>query len=721
MIINNTPENNAVLSNVFGTSEFRIRNSAKAFKILSDGLYSNKIRAIIRELSCNAVDSHVAAGCADRPFDVHLPNILAPWFSIRDYGVGLNHEQVINIYTTYFESTKTASNDFIGALGLGSKSPFSYTENFTVTAVKDGVCGMYTAFINEQGVPSIALMSSMPTDAANGVEVKFSVNSGDVRKFRDESLEVYQWFAQPPQVSGWDEFAASLNKVRFQYTERNLIPGVHVIDTGKKYASGSYAVMGNIAYPIDVPNAGENLGSLERLLQCNLVMHFDIGELDFQASREGLSYNAQTNQNIQQRLEQLNAVLLDQLTDRVSQVSNVWEKFWLLRSLNEQNIWKSAIAAYAQKNPQVAFNVRTDYGTCVESNQFTLTLDQLAEWNIHLARFYKHSGYSTWSLRDQSPTSKWDPFKSQNVIVGWVFDLRKKQKFVENDTRVGAVQRAKYHARQVNLDDLVTVLEPVDRNKPMNVAAFYAAIHNPPQQMICKVSELSQKPRKTREKSSGVVNIMSLQKRGSGGYAARNEMIWRAAGELSQFKTDAEFYYIPMHGYELVSDHGIRDVKTLYNHIYESGLFNQVTIHGVRKADLNAVQSLPNWINIEQHLVKTLTNFDFNIAGNLFENSIDCYEKLRYHRAVSTLNPQSPYRQLSEKLKFSSVLNINAMHLTALYQLFKIQSPVDSQIAQLRAEATQVLNRYPLLRHIRDDYNLNRVAVMEYINLIDQK
>jgi HSP90 family molecular chaperone len=184
MILNNAPQNEAILSNVGQVGEFRIRNSAKAFSILSSGLYANKIRAIIRELSCNAVDSHTSAGKLSTPFDVHLPNSLEPWFSIRDYGTGLTHDQVTNLYTTYFESTKTDSNAFIGALGLGSKSPFSYTDNFTVTAVKDGVRGIYTAFINEMGVPSIALMTQGETTEPNGVEVKFSVNDrSDYQKF----------------------------------------------------------------------------------------------------------------------------------------------------------------------------------------------------------------------------------------------------------------------------------------------------------------------------------------------------------------------------------------------------------------------------------------------------------------------------------------------------------------------------------------------------------
>lgn len=170
MIVNSAPAFEAEIGNAGVVSEFKIRASAKAFAILSSGLYSNKIRAVIRELSTNAVDSHVAAGKKTTPFDVHLPNTLEPHFSIRDYGTGLSDEQVNKIYTTYFESTKSDSNDYVGALGLGSKSPFSYTDNFTITAIKDGIKGVYTAFINGQGVPSIAKMASEEAVSADAVK-----------------------------------------------------------------------------------------------------------------------------------------------------------------------------------------------------------------------------------------------------------------------------------------------------------------------------------------------------------------------------------------------------------------------------------------------------------------------------------------------------------------------------------------------------------------------
>ncbi len=43
---------------VQSASGFTIAQTSKMFKILSDSLYSDKVMAVIRELSTNAYDSH---------------------------------------------------------------------------------------------------------------------------------------------------------------------------------------------------------------------------------------------------------------------------------------------------------------------------------------------------------------------------------------------------------------------------------------------------------------------------------------------------------------------------------------------------------------------------------------------------------------------------------------------------------------------------------------
>ncbi len=105
---------------------------------LIDDLYSDKIATPIRELWTNAFDSHIMAGCAAKSFRCQLPNAKTPTFMVRDYGVSLTHEQVMVLYTTVFRSTKERTNAQVGQLGLGSKSPFCYTDAFSVVAYMDG-------------------------------------------------------------------------------------------------------------------------------------------------------------------------------------------------------------------------------------------------------------------------------------------------------------------------------------------------------------------------------------------------------------------------------------------------------------------------------------------------------------------------------------------------------------------------------------------------------
>ena len=72
-------ESTITKSNAIGTTtEFKIKTSATAFKILSEGLYSNKIGSMVRELICNAYDAHCAAGTKDTPIDVELPMVTNP-------------------------------------------------------------------------------------------------------------------------------------------------------------------------------------------------------------------------------------------------------------------------------------------------------------------------------------------------------------------------------------------------------------------------------------------------------------------------------------------------------------------------------------------------------------------------------------------------------------------------------------------------------------------
>ena len=257
-------------------AQFKMKASRKAFQILSD-LYSDKPLAIVRELGCNASDSMTASGQSDKPFHIHLPNALEPWLTIQDFGTGISHENIYNIYTTYFESTKTNTNSQIGCLGLGSKSPFCYTDNFTITSMHNGEKRIYNAYFNAANMPTISLMSSEKTKDGNGVAIQIPIKSSNFGDFSHAVYKAFRFFDVKPTISGgkidWDE-------IKPDFTG-SFWKSFHKLNQ-------SFAIMGGVTYPIETYKVdGDHYDILRK---AGLVIKFEIGEIDFTPSRESISY-----------------------------------------------------------------------------------------------------------------------------------------------------------------------------------------------------------------------------------------------------------------------------------------------------------------------------------------------------------------------------------------------------------------------------------------------
>lgn len=303
-------EDRQIMTNVNNSSGFTIQNNAKMFSILSSGIYEDPIRAIIRELSCNAIDSHIEAGKGDTPFRVKLPSRFDPRLQIEDYGIGLDHEGVTQLYTTYGMSTKTSSNDVIGALGLGSKTPFSYSETFSIRARKDGTERWYNAYIGNEGFPSISMLSEQTTEEPNGVMIEVAVKESDCNRFREKAIDVYSVFKITPDGLP-DSVQHTIKNTSVKLYESFDVVGYHTIRSDQM---NIFAVMGNIAYRIPLDVVGRVRGDLLNFVKMkhgerqSVYLPFDIGELDIAASRESLSFSEteddRTHVAIQNRLDE---------------------------------------------------------------------------------------------------------------------------------------------------------------------------------------------------------------------------------------------------------------------------------------------------------------------------------------------------------------------------------------------------------------------------------
>ena len=303
------------------TRSYTIAATGKAFRNLMDGLYGRKIEAVVREIATNAYDSHTQAGYPHRAFEVRLPTYLKPHFTVRDYGVGMGHEQVLDRYSTLFESTKDTSNDQVGMLGLGSKSPFAYTDGFTLRCWDGEVRRTYSSYLGDGGVPLISVADISPSAEPTGVEVSFPVKNGDYHAFTDAAKRVFKGFPTIP-VGLPAEVTAGLHPVPtrsgdgWALVDFKYLPQTHVV----------WALQGCVYYPVEAEQLEGELAKKFGYNSYQILLDFPVGELEFTPGRETLSYTPGTVDNINKRFKAFQEAISIDFEDHFSGCTTDWER-----------------------------------------------------------------------------------------------------------------------------------------------------------------------------------------------------------------------------------------------------------------------------------------------------------------------------------------------------------------------------------------------------------
>lgn len=308
-------------------STMSIQMDGTAFKILSDGLYQNKIGSIVRETYSNVLDSHIAAGKQDTPGYIKLPNALDPTFKVRDEGIGLDEQGVMEVATTYFSSTKRTSNDAVGGFGLGFKSPFAYTDQWTIVAIKDGIKRTFSAYMDPNGMPQVAMLASEETDDVNGVEVSIPVNLEDCTRFATEVAEQLSYFDPRPIITGG----------QVEWPEREVVLSgdgwaVYKSKWGFRYETDWYAKIGPVAYEIDKSELG--WGPLSAFMECSGIIEFEVGDITPTPSREGLQYTPDAVALLNKRFEAIKEHIAPSAAKEISKCSTYWEAVKTFRPIH---------------------------------------------------------------------------------------------------------------------------------------------------------------------------------------------------------------------------------------------------------------------------------------------------------------------------------------------------------------------------------------------------
>ncbi|ULA51711.1 hypothetical protein RPN226_gp062 [Escherichia phage vB_EcoM-RPN226] len=295
-----TTEKETILGNGSKSKAFSITASPKVFKILSSDLYTNKIRAVVRELITNMIDAHALNGNPEK-FIIQVPGRLDPRFVCRDFGPGMSDFDIQGddnspgLYNSYFSSSKAESNDFIGGFGLGSKSPFSYTDTFSITSYHKGEIRGYVAYMDGDG-PQIkpTFVKEMGPNDKTGIEIVVPVEEKDFRNFAYEVSYIMRPFKDLAIINGLDREIDYFPDFDNYY---GVNPERYWPDRG-----GLYAIYGGIVYPIDGVIRDRNWLSIRN--EVNYIK-FPMGSLDIAPSREALSLDDRTRKNIIERVKEL--------------------------------------------------------------------------------------------------------------------------------------------------------------------------------------------------------------------------------------------------------------------------------------------------------------------------------------------------------------------------------------------------------------------------------
>ena len=600
---------NVVSNTLPNTTQYSIKASAKAFKILSDGLYSDKIAAPIRELSTNAYDAHVAKGNINTPFDVHLPSVAEPWFSIRDYGIGMSKQELQTTYTTYFDSNKTHSNDFVGCMGLGSKTPFTLSDAFTVTSVKDGKKTTVINYLDED-VPNFSIISEEDTDEASGTEIKFTPTEANTYdKLRESAQRILGYFDVIPNLT----IGSTKEEVKVP-TKRLEGKDWYYVDSQLAH-SDSIILMGNVAYPFNFCDVSDDFekkygwsNSYEyRRLVSNLVFRVPIGNLDITASREEIGWTSEGREYMVNFVERVNNEIKDIMNEQLNDCENFWDARILFNSMvgyNEEYYSDidrngSGSIGHFKWTEQLSWNgidVSERYGD-VSKNPNLEKMDYRLFWLGSPKRNRYHGA---------------DKVNRRSDVHGIIpFDAD--VEFFQNDLPTGSVSRVNHYVRE-NKNKVVLMF-----NEFTNKERKYLKLIGYPNK-IRVTSELEKPPSNRNTSTTTKDNVIAYEK--TDDYAWNPAGNWSSEEEIA-LNTKDTIYYVPIRNWKVYfhdSEYSNTcKLDTLLGKVIEQ---DDVKIYGIKYAQTKKLAKYENFKNVFDVISDYIESSFKNKTGSLYQSVV---------------------------------------------------------------------------------------------------
>jgi hypothetical protein len=369
-------------------------------QMLSKNLYSDDIGSTIRECASNALDSHRRAGVKD-PIVVSFKESSSYnyEFSVEDFGIGLDADDVKNIISKYGKSTKRNSATELGMMGLGFKAPLAYSSSFYFVCRKDGIERKYMMYEGED-VNTIDLLYETPTTERNGVKVIVPVKYQDQYQFRRKIKEQLCYFEDvyfdvPSDSSIHNEFIISRHP-DFQFSELSEANRLHLC-------------LDNVYYPLDFDKIGV------KSIDFPIALRFSLTDGIYPTpNRESIRYTQEAKEIIKAKLSDVADYFINKYNEGVESgcdirsMINHLEKSGRYIDFNGSSINIDDLSEYATvqlKDPQLEGISLIDFPTFYSSRRQYLLEDFSPKFYLHNKRMTDATKGYNWYWKPQSLSS----------------------------------------------------------------------------------------------------------------------------------------------------------------------------------------------------------------------------------------------------------------------------------------------------------------------------
>lgn len=722
-------------SGVISSNTFAIDGSnPMAYEILSSRIYTKPIHAIVREISCNAYDAHVVAGNVETPFEVHLPNALAPYFSVKDYGTGLSPEQVGNLYTVYFRSDKTKSNNVIGCYGLGCKTPYSYSDVFEVIVRYNGKRYMYSMFKNENGIPQHSLLGTFDTDEPNGVEVKVPVHFRDFHSFCEAAQAQLRYFDVQPKVAGSTYAPTEFPKSSFR--------GSNWVFNIDGYGHSMTVVQGYVGYSFNFDQISSKFPDeykffVDTLRQITLFM--DIGTFDTAVSREEVQYTERTKTAVYNALraafDEFAETLKNDIIAAATMSGTEWQRAAAVRKYAMRFGWHASkqFLAFYKDDPVVGKYV----------DEFNVNIGTA----VNLFKYNRH-GRSNKFRASPIVQQHLSLIPNDSTII-FVVDQKKRAK-----DRILTYLESKGISSNTDVyslvhKDLETADVKMSFSQKDDIAEVLTTLGEPE---TIYVSTLPLPPKTASTYTYGVkVNLFDGINYRSYGQSARWEEV---SGEnLEEILSEDKLYVITEKRINIITPPGVyldKEAKTIENFVQRGvSLINAYNGTSYKYKDVVFVPSTfkrllkgTEWVDMFDALKVAATNAHKDVvAHQKFESIIDkvnvkmsdIYSDRVYNALKQEIDLSSPFIETLGKireLKRASDAAHSMNELVGLLITLKMKKDFTKEEKEDIEDASSILldmtEHYPLLKYFPLYGMINTIGtgkfrdLVDYINLIDR-